>query len=589
MADMRAEVDAIANNPAPPSFDNTIVALERSGRLLSRASSLFFSLSGANSNPDMLRTARTLAPKLAAHNDAIRLDPKLFARIETLYQTRATLGLDQPGLRVLERYRSDFVRAGAQLSDADKAQAARAEHRAGDAAHHVLAERAEGARGLGRGLRQPRRLGRAWTRRRSAPPRPRPRRRGWTAGSSWFWATPHDQAAMVDLQSHAARVRLMQASLARGSHGGEFDNRAVVLATARKRAERAALLGYPNHAAYELQEQTIGSVDVLNRLLAQMAGPAVANARREAAQMQTLIDADKGGYALDAADWPRYAEKVRAARYAFDEAQLKPYFELDHVLIDGVFYAAGRLYGLTFKERHDLPVYEPSVRVFDVFEADGKQLAIFLVDYYARPNKNGGAWANDYVWQDALTGARPVIANHLNIPKPAPGQPTLLTQGRGRHRLPRIRPRLARHVPERGVPAPGRRAARLRRIPVAGQRDVGLVARGVAALRPPLPDWRAAAAGAGGQGDCRGQVQPGLQDHRIPGCDAAGPGLAPGQGHRPARGHRCAGLRGRGAEEGRAGLRAGAAALPQHVLLAHLRRRLLGGLLRLHLERGAGC
>ena len=220
----------------------------------------------------------------------------------------------------------------------------------------------------------------------------------------------------------------MAASLARGSRGGEFDNRATVAALARKRAERAALLGYPTHAAFQLEEQTVGSVDTMNKLLAQLAAPAVANARKEAAQLQALVDADKGGFQLQAADWAFYAEKLRKAQYAFDESQLRPYYEIDHVLFDGVFYAASKLYGLTFKERHDLPVYQSDVRVFDVFDQDGTQLAIFIGDYYARSNKNGGAWMSEYVAQDGLTGDKPVVANHLNIPKPPAGEPTLLTQ-----------------------------------------------------------------------------------------------------------------------------------------------------------------
>ncbi|MCX6953477.1 MAG: M3 family metallopeptidase, partial [Verrucomicrobia bacterium] len=235
------------------------------------------------------------------------------------------------------------------------------------------------------------------------------------------------QPPLANLKNRAVRERLMAASLARGSHGGPFDNRAVVSAIATKRAERAALLGFPHHAAYQLGEQTIGTVDVLNQLLAQLAPRAIANARREAADLQALVDAEKGGFTVAAGDWELYSEKVRQARYAFDGEQLRPYFEMNRVVTDGVFYAATRLYGITFKERTDLPVYEPSVRTFDVFNADGSPLAIFILDYYARPNKNGGAWASAYVPQSGLLGTRPVIANHLNIPKPPAGQPTLMT------------------------------------------------------------------------------------------------------------------------------------------------------------------
>jgi len=219
----------------------------------------------------------------------------------------------------------------------------------------------------------------------------------------------------------------MKVSLARNSHGGEWDNRPVVLRLVKLRAERAALLGYANHAAYQLEDQTAHDVPTVNRLLAELAPPAVANARKEAADMQKVIDSEKGGFQLASWDWAYYSEKVRQARYAFDEAEIKPYLELNHVLQDGVFFAANKLYGITFKERHDLPVYQPDVRVFEVYDKDGKPLALFLGDYYARPSKRGGAWMNEYVPQSELLGMKPVVANHLNIPKPEPGQPTLLT------------------------------------------------------------------------------------------------------------------------------------------------------------------
>ncbi|MGI8482152.1 MAG: M3 family metallopeptidase, partial [Chthoniobacterales bacterium] len=235
------------------------------------------------------------------------------------------------------------------------------------------------------------------------------------------------QPALASLKDRALRERIMQASLTRNSKGGEFDNRETVSRIARLRAERAALLGYPNHAAYQLEEQTAKSVATVNKLLADLAPPAVANAHREGADMQKIIDREKGGFQLASWDWDFYSEKVRQERYAFNESQLRPYVELNHVLIDGVALAAGKLYGLSFKERTDLPVYQPDVRVFEVFDKDGQPLALFLADYYARPSKRGGAWMNQYVGQNALFATKPVVANHLNIPKPAAGEPTLLT------------------------------------------------------------------------------------------------------------------------------------------------------------------
>ena len=427
IAEHRKEIEAIAANPDKPTFDNTIVAMERSGRTLDRAETIFSNLNGANTNPKLQDVQRRMAPEFAAHHDEIVLDPRLFARIDALYKARDSLGLDAESARLLWRYHQDFVRAGAQLPEASKARlrALNAELATLSTtfAQNVLKERGASAvtfdaRDELAGLSDAEIKTAADAAAKAGKPGKFVVELVNTSG----------QPALTDLTRHASRLKVMAASLARGSRGGEFDNRAVVATLARKRAERAALLGYPNHAAFQLAEQTVGSVDVMNKMLAQMAAPAVANARKEAAQLQSMIDADKGGFKLDAADWAFYAEKLRKAQYAFDESQLKPYYELDHVLFDGVFYAANKLYGLTFKERHDLPVYESSVRVFDVFDKDGTQLAIFIGDYYARPNKNGGAWMSAYVEQDGLTGDKPVIANHLNIPKPPAGEPTLLTQ-----------------------------------------------------------------------------------------------------------------------------------------------------------------
>ncbi len=425
MAEHRREIEAIAKNSEPPSFENTVVAMEKAGRLLARASRVFFGLNSSNTNPEMQKLQREIAPKLAAHSDSITLDPALFARISALYEKRETLGLDDESKRLLWRYHRDFVRAGAKLSEADKAKlkALNTELaslstafnqnvlKEADASAVVVETKAELA-GLSEAQIQ------AATDAAKA------------AGKEGRYllrlTNTTGQPPLASLQNRALRERVMKASLARGSRGGEFDNRKVAATIAAKRAERAALLGSASHAAYQLEEQTAGSVDAVNKLLDQLAAPAVNNARAEAAAMLELAKQD-GITELFAWDWAYYAEKVRKARYAFDESELRPYYELDRVLKDGVFYAAGRLYGLRFAERKDLPVYEPSVRVFDVFDHDGSQLAIFIADFYARPNKNGGAWANAYVPQSALLGTKPVIANHLNVPKPPAGEPTLLT------------------------------------------------------------------------------------------------------------------------------------------------------------------
>ncbi|MES2151772.1 MAG: M3 family metallopeptidase [Pseudomonadota bacterium] len=426
MRQQAAEIEAIANNPQPPTFDNTIVAMERSGQLLARVSSVFGNLSGANTNETMQKLDRELAPKQAAHSDAIRLNDKLYARIKALYDKRAGLRLDPESAFLLERYHTDFVRAGAKLSAADKEKLKAYNSELAslsttfsqnvlkevNAAALVVDTRAELA-----GMSEAAIDAAAAT----------AKAKGNDGKFMIPVANTTGQASLSVLTNRAVRQRLLEASLGRGSRGGEFDNRDVVLRLAKLRAGRAALLGYPSHAAYILEDQTAKNTVAVNQLLAEFAKPAVANARKEGAEIQQVIDAEKGGFQLGAEDWSFYSDKVKAARFSFDQNQLKPYFELNNVLLKGVFFAAGKVYGITFKERKDLPVYNPDVRVFDVTDANGKPLAIFVADFYARGNKRGGAWMNAYVSQSKLMGTHPVVANHLNIPKPAAGEPTLLT------------------------------------------------------------------------------------------------------------------------------------------------------------------
>jgi len=426
MGEQLLEVAAIADNPDAPTFANTVVALERSGQLLTRVGNIFSNLSAANTNPALEEIEAAMAPKLAAQKDAIHLNAKLFARLEQVYLQRETLALDPESKRVLERDYKDFVRAGAKLSAADKIKLKALNAglatltttftqnvlKEKNLASVVIDDRNELA-----GLDKNEIDAAADAAKEDGKPGKFVLRLQNTTG----------QPALTSLTNRALRERLLQASLARGSSGGQFDNREVVARIVRLRAERAELLGFKNHAAYQLEEETAGDVDTVNKLLADLARPAVANARREAADMQALIDREHGGFQLAAADWAFYAEKVRNARYDFDETQLKPYFEMNHVIFDGVFYAATQLYGITFKERHDLPVYQPDVRVFEVFDADGSPLALLMLDYYARPSKRGGAWMNEYISQSGLLGLKPVVANQLNIPKPTAGEPTLLT------------------------------------------------------------------------------------------------------------------------------------------------------------------
>jgi len=426
MAEQLREIDAIAANPRAPTFDNTIVAMERSGQLLARVSAVFSNLQTANTNEVLDAVDREMSPKLAAHNDAIYLNPALFKRVQALHDKRASLKLDAESQHLLERVYKEFVRAGARLSAADKDKLkkynADIASLQSDFSQRVLKEANASAlvvdtRAELAGLSEAE----------IAAAAAEADKRGLKGKYAIAIVNTSSQPALSSLTDRKTRERLMAASLNRGSRGGEYDARELVLKLVRLRAERAALLGYPNYAAYSQELETAKNPAAVNRLLAELARPAVNNARKEGAEIQQLIDRDEGGFQLASWDWPIYQDKVRAAKYNFDENQLRPYFELNRVLVDGVFFAATREYGITFKERKDLPVYDPDVRTFDVFDHDGKQLAIFIFDPYARGNKQGGAWMNEYVSQSTLLGRKPVVGNHLNIPRPPKGQPTLLT------------------------------------------------------------------------------------------------------------------------------------------------------------------
>ncbi len=426
MAEQRKEVDAIASDPAAPTFENTIVALEKSGQLLDRATRAFFNLVGADTNDARKKLQVDYSPKFSAHQDAIALDPKLFARIEKLHQTRASLGLDAESVRLIERYHTDFVRAGAKLSDADKAKLKEmnAELAALGTeftqkvleevnASAIVVDSAKELEGL-----SPEEITAAAQ---------AAKERKLEGKYVLALTNTTGQPPNTFLKNRALRERVHAASVARGTRGKEFDTTKIVARIAKLRAERAKLLGYANHATYVLEDETALTPAAVNERLAQLAPAAVANARREGSEIQAIIKSEGGTFEAAAWDWAYYAEKVRQQKYAFDESQLKPYLELNRVLNDGVFFAAKKLYGITFKERKDLPVYHPDVRVFDVFNEDGSQLAIFLFDPYARPSKRGGAWMNSYVSQSALLGQKAVVANHLNIPEPPEGQPALMT------------------------------------------------------------------------------------------------------------------------------------------------------------------
>jgi len=430
MREQLRQVAAIAASKEPPSFENTIVALERSGQLLQRVESTFLRLNACNTDPQMQRIDTEMAPRLTAHDDAIHLDPKLWARVDTLYRERTRLKLDPESQQLLARYHTLFVRAGARLAPADQAhlrdlnqQLASLSTRfkqnllkatADDAVVVDDVAELKGLSAVQVGAAARAAAGRGLT-------------------GKWLITLQNttNQPALAQLENRALRERIYRASISRGL-AGPTDNTAIVAELVRLRAERARVLGYPSHAAYQLADESAGTPQAVRRMIDEVAPAALARARAEAADIQQLIDAQAAAagtpaFSLAPWDWSYYAQQIRKARFDFDAASVAPYFELDRVLNDGVFYAAHQLYGLTFRERKDLPVYRPEVRVFEVFDANGKPLALFLADFFARDNKQGGAWMASYVRQSRLLHRRPVVANHLNIPQPQPGEPVLLT------------------------------------------------------------------------------------------------------------------------------------------------------------------
>ncbi|MEV0070294.1 M3 family metallopeptidase [Amycolatopsis sp. NPDC050768] len=421
-----AEIHDIAANRAEPTFENTIAALERAGELLERASGTFFNVSSSDSTDEIQEIQAELAPKLAAHSDAIHLDAQLFARINALYERRESLGLDPESLRLLERRHTDFSRAGAGLPEAEQDKLRKLNEqlstlqtkfqknllRDTNELAVVLDDVADLA-GLDEGA--------------IATAAEAAAARGEEAKYVLNLTLPTAQAALESLENRAVRERVFTASVSRGNRGNEYDNNSVAAEIVRLRAERAALLGYPDHASYVISDETAKTADAASGLLERLAPVAVANARVEAAELQQHLEADVPGATLKPWDWAFYAEKVRRERYEVDTAALRPYFELNRVLTDGVFFAANRLYGLTFTERDDLPKYHPEVRTFEVFDADGSGMGLFLVDYYTRDSKRGGAWMNNFVSQSDLLGRKSVVVNVLNVAKPPAGEPTLLT------------------------------------------------------------------------------------------------------------------------------------------------------------------
>jgi peptidyl-dipeptidase Dcp len=421
-----AEVEKIANNADAPTFENTFTALEKSGQLLTRANYVFQTLTGANTNPTLQKVQEEIAPELSANQDAIFLNSKLFKRVEAIYKQRDTLKLDPESKRLVEFYYQKFTLAGANLNDADKealkklnAEDATLEAKftnkllaAAKAGALVVSDKAELA-GLSPGA-----LDAA-------------AQAAKTNKMDGKWLIPlqntTQQPSLQSLTNRATRQKLFEASYTRAEKNDTNDTRASISRIAQIRTQQAKLLGFVNYAAWKLQDQMAKTPEAVEKFVSQLVGPATAKAGREATDIQALIDQQKGGFKLQPYDWNFYSEQVRKAKFNLNEDEIKPYLELNNVLQNGVFYAANQLYGLTFKERKDIPVYQADVRVFDVLDQDGSQIGLFYCDYFKRDNKSGGAWMSNMVDQSKLLGQKPVIYNVCNFTKPAPGQPALIS------------------------------------------------------------------------------------------------------------------------------------------------------------------
>ena len=420
------EIELIINNNEEPTFKNTIVAMEMSGQLLDRVATVFYALTSANTNEQMEKIRAEIAPKLSSHSDKILLNAKLFKRVESIYKKRGSIDLDAESIRLIEKYYKDFVRSGSKLSKEQKERLKSINSEISVLqtrfSQNVLKEVNASAviidskldlDGLSDAAIQ------------SAANEAKTR----DLEGKYVLALKNTsgQPSLSSLTNRLIRQKIHKASLSRGSRGGDFDNREVLVEVIKLRAEKARLMGYENHAAYTLETQTAQNPQNVNNRLSSLSPKALANAKKEATDLQKMIENEGSKFKLASWDWDFYAEKVRAKRYNFDASQLKPYFEMDNVLQKGVFYSATKLFGITFNERFDLPVYHEDVRVFEVFNEEGNVLGLFLFDGYARSTKRGGAWMNAYVSQSRLKNNLPIVANHQNVVKPPNGEPALMS------------------------------------------------------------------------------------------------------------------------------------------------------------------
>lgn len=421
-----AEVDKIANDTAPPTFENTYVALEKSGVMLQRVQNVFGAMTGANTNDTLQKIDEDTSPKLAAMDDSIHLNSKLFARLKAVYDQRSSLKVSAESQRLIDVTFKDFELAGANLSDADKDKLKALNQQAATLSTQCTNKLLAATKAGGLTVKDKAQLSGLSDAELSAAAQAAKDRK---LDNAWLLVLQNttQQPLLQSLDDRDTRKALYEASINRAEKGDANDTRTLIAKLAKVRAEQAQVLGFPSYAAWKLEDQMAKTPQAALDFMHKIVPAATARAQREAQDIQAEIDKQKGGFKVAAWDWQHYAQQVRKEKYDLDDAQIKPYFELNNVLENGVFYAANVLYCITFKERKDLPVYNPDVRVFEVFDKDGKSMALFYADYYQRDNKGGGAWMSNYVDQSKLLGNKPVIYNVANFQKPAAGQPALLS------------------------------------------------------------------------------------------------------------------------------------------------------------------
>lgn len=426
MAQQLEEIEYITSQTDEPTFENTMIPLEKSGTLLNRVYPYFSNDAGANTNDAIKNIQKNIAPKLASHNDAIYLNDKLFQRIAKLYEMRDALSLDAEASRLIEEYYKKFVRSGALLDDAGKKRMREINETLAALmtafGQNILAEMND-ASVVVEDVRQLDGM----TNEQIQAAAALAQSRGLDGKYVIALVNTSIQPALKSIKDRDLRKKIHEASVTRGMRDNASNNLDNALQILRLRAERSALLGYDHYAAYSLDDKVAHTVEAAENMLKSMIEPAKLSLDREKSELQALADAQHADIQIEAYDWLFYEEQVRKQKYHIDDSVIKPYFELNQVIQNGVFYAAEKLYGITFVERKDIPVYNPDVRIFEVLDADGSPLALFIGDYYARPNKRGGAWKSALSTQTGLTGDKHVIINQLNIPKPPAGEPTLLT------------------------------------------------------------------------------------------------------------------------------------------------------------------